>query len=93
MRHGVSHGRVEQDRVLAMDLQHAAELAHHAQGVVQVPIVDPEVEDHERLAGRDPGVDDRRELGDRVVHPPADGQAQAVVNRAVGIGRGSPFAR
>ena len=35
-------------------------------------IVEPEVEDHEGLRRRDAGIDHRRQLGDRVVHPSED---------------------
>ena len=36
-----------------------------------------EVEDHERLRGRDPGIDGRRELRERVVAVPAHREAEA----------------
>ena len=45
------------------------------------------------LRGRDAGVDHRGELGDRVVHAPADDEAEAVVDRAVDVGRGAPLAQ
>ena len=75
-----------------MDLEHPAPLAHDPRRLEQADIVEPEVEDHERLARRHAGVDDRRQLGDRVVHPAADGEAHAVVDRAVRFGRRSPLA-
>ena len=46
------HGRVEQHRVLAMDLEHAAALAHEPHGIEQRLVGQPEVEDHEALTSR-----------------------------------------
>ena len=40
------------------------------------PVAEPEVEDHERLRGRDARVDHRRQLGDRVVHAAEDRRAR-----------------
>ena len=52
-------------------------------------VAEPEVEDHERLGRRDAGVDHRRELRDRVVHPAEDRRAQREVDRGV-VGRDPP---
>ena len=62
---------VDQDRVLAVDLEHAAPLAQDRHRV-EDRSGEPEVEHHERLAGRDAGVDHRRQLGRWVVHPARD---------------------
>ena len=88
----IGHAGVEQDRVLAVDLQQPTAATHDPHRLVQPPIGQPEVEDHERLGRRDAGLDRRRQLGERVVGTSADDEAQPVVDCAVGIRRRSPFA-
>ena len=53
-----------------MDLEHPAAGAEDAASPRTAPVVEPEVEDHERLRRRDALVDHRRQLGDRIVHLP-----------------------
>ena len=85
-------GGVEQDRVLAMDLEHPAVAAHDPHRVEQASVGQPEVEDHERLGGRDAGLDRRGQLGQRVVAMAADREAQPDIDRGVAVGGGAPFA-
>ena len=80
--------RVDQDGVLAVELEHPAPLAEHAHRLEDRAVREPEVEDHERLGGRNARVDHRRQLGDRVVHATEDRRAEREVDR--GIGRGDP---
>ena len=75
--------RVDQDRVLAVDLEHAAPLAQHPHRLEDALRVEPEVEHHERLAVATPASTIGRQLGDRVVHPARDRQAQPVVDGRV----------
>ena len=69
---GVGDGRVEQDGVLAVDLEHPTASAHDPHRLEQLAVAEPEVEHHERLGGRDPGIDAGGQLGERVVGPSAD---------------------
>ena len=75
-----------------MDLEHPAARGHDAHRLEQARVGQPEVEDHERLRGRDARIDGRRQLGERIVAVAADGEAQPVVDRAVAVGRGAPLA-
>ncbi len=86
------HRGIEQDRVFAVDLEHPAVMGQDTQGFVQPLVGQPEVEDHERLGGRDPGIDRRRDLGHGLRRPAADRQAEAVVDGAVVLGGRPPFA-
>ena len=85
-------GGVEQHRVLAMDLEHPAVAAHDPHRVEQASVGQPEVEDHERLGGRDAGLDRRGQLRQRVVAMAADREAQPDIDRGVAVGGGAPFA-
>ncbi len=85
------HCRIEQDRVLAVDLEHPAVPAHDPHGLEQSLIGQPEVEDHERLGRGNARIDGGGQLGHGVVGTPADGQAQPVVDRTVVFRRRSPF--
>ena len=58
-----------------MDLEHAAVRAHDAHRLEQARVGEPEVEDHERLRGRDAGVDRGRQFGDGIVGVAADDEA------------------
>ena len=78
--------RVDQDGVLAVELEHPAPLAEHAHRLEDRAVREPEVEDHERLGGRHARVDHRGQLGDRVIHATEDRRAEREVDR--GIGRG-----
>ena len=92
-RQGGRHGRVKEDRILAMDLEHPAARTHERHRVVQGAIGEAEVEHHERLRGRDAGIDGGGQLGERVVHPAAHDEAQAVVDGTVRVRRGAPLAQ
>ena len=83
---------VEQDRILAMDLEHAAVAAHGAHRLEETLIRQSKVEDHERLRSRDARLDRGRELGDRVVGMAADREAEADIDCAVAVRRRTPFA-
>ena len=80
---------IDQDRVLAVDREHAAGPAHRAKGVEQPPVVEPEVVDHECLGRGDAAVDDGRDLGDRIVGAAAHGEAWRDIDRGI-AGRGRP---
>ena len=76
-------GGVDEDGILAVELEHPAALPEGPHRLEDLPLTEPEVEDHERLRGRDAGVDHRRQLGDGIVHPAEDRRAQGVVDRGV----------
>ncbi len=84
--------RVQQRRVLAVDLQHAAVRGHDAHRGGERIVGQAEVVDHEGLRGGDAGLDRCRQLGQRVVGVAADGEAQADVDGTVAVGRGAPLA-
>ena len=85
------HRRIEQHRILAVNLEHPAVRRHHAHRIEQRLIGQPEVEHHERLRGRDTAVDGGGQLRERVVRVAGDRQGEAVVDGAVGVRRGLPF--
>ena len=74
-----------------MDLEHPAALAHEPHRVEQRLVGQSEVEDHERLRGRDAGLDRGGELGQRIVGVAGDREREAVVDRAVAVRRGAPL--
>ena len=84
-------GRIQQDGILAVHLQHPATFGHHVHRVEELLLGQAEVEHHEGLGGGDPGVDRGRKLVQRVVGMAGDGEREAVVDGAVGIGRRAPF--
>ena len=92
-RQGGRHRRVQQDRVLAVDLEHPAARTHERHRVVQRAIGQAEVEHHERLRGRDAGIDRGGQFGERVVHPATHDEAQAVVDGTVRVRGRAPFAQ
>ena len=81
--HRVGHGGIDQHRILAVHLEHAAGLAEPPHRVEQASIVQSEVEHHERLGRRHPGLDDRPKLCNRIVHPAADREARRDVDRRI----------
>ena len=88
----VRDGRVEEDGILAMDLEHPVSSAHEPHGVEQLAISQPEVEHHERLRGGDARIDGGGELRQRVVGVAADREREADVDGTVTVGGGAPFA-
>ena len=79
-------GGIDQDRVLAVNLEHAAVLAEDSHRLEDRAIGEAEVEDHERLGRGDPGLDHRGQLGQGIVHPAEDRRAEREVDGAVGRG-------
>ena len=90
-REGPLDPGIEQDRILAVDLEHAAALAHQLHGIEQRPVAQPEVEHHERLGRGDPGLDRGGQLGQRIVRLAGDRQGQPVIDGAVARRHGRPL--
>ena len=84
--------RIDDRRVLAMDLEHPAEAAHGLQGGEQPVIGQAEVEDHECLGGGDARRDELGQLAHRIRLLAGDHRAQAVVNRGLALGAGAELA-
>ena len=83
---GIGHQRIDDRRVLAVDLQHPALAAHHPQRFEEALIGQAEVIDHERLGGRHARGDQPRQLIHRVVLLARDDRREPEVNRRLTLG-------